>query len=148
VIAGGVFWWTSEYFSKHRMAEGKIGKVRVLQVDLNEALAILDFTLTNDTNQQIVIRSLEPTFDLADGSPVDGHMVAARDLDNIFRNYPNLGERYNEPLKAQDILPPNASIDRMVAVRFDVPENVFAGRKDIVLRVDTNGGVVAELKGK
>ena len=75
-------------------------------------------------------------------------MVAARDLDNIFRNYPNLGERYNEPLKAQDILPPNASIDRMVAVRFDVPENVFAGRKDIVLRVDTNGGVVAELKGK
>ena len=36
----------------------------------------------------------------------------------------------------------------MVAVRFDVPENVFAGRKDIVLRVDTNGGVVAELKGK
>jgi hypothetical protein len=51
-------------------------------------------------------------------------------------------------MKSQDILPPNGSIDREVVVRFDVPQDTFARRKDVVLRVDTNGGVVAELKGK
>jgi hypothetical protein len=114
----------------------------------NQSLAVLDFTLTNDTNQQIVVRSLQPSFDAKDGSSVDGSMIAARDIDNIFRNYPDLGEQYNPPLKAQDILPPNGTIDRMVVVRFDVPQQAFSSRKDVVLRVDSNGGIVAELKGK
>jgi len=95
-----------------------------------------------------VVRSLQPSFDRKDGSSVDGDMVAARDIDNIFRNYPDLGEQYYPAMKSQDILPPNGSIDREVVVRFDVPQDTFARRKDVVLRVDTNGGVVAELKGK
>ena len=130
------------------MAEGRIGKVRVIQVDPNEAVAILDFSVTNETNHEIIVRSLGTSFDTADGSSVEGHMVAARDLDNIFRNYPELGIQYNPPLKAQDVLPASANIDREVAVRFDVPEAAFANRKDVVLSVDTNGGVVAELRGK
>jgi hypothetical protein len=146
------FWRTSEYFSHQRLAEGKIGKVRLVPVNPedapNQSLAVLDFTLTNDTNRQIVVRSLQPSFDRKDGSSVDGDMVAARDIDNIFRNYPDLGEQYYPAMKSQDILPPNGSIDREVVVRFDVPQDTFAGRKDVVLRVDTNGGVVAELKGK
>lgn len=114
----------------------------------NQSLAVLDFTLTNDTNHQIVVRSLQPSFDAPDGSSVDGSMVAARDIDNIFRNYPDLGEQYYPAMKAQDVLAPNESIDREVVVRFDVPQDTFAKRKDVVLRVDTNGGIVAELKGK
>jgi hypothetical protein len=152
VIAAIVFWRTSEYFSHQRLAEGKIGKVRLVHVNPedapNQSLAVLDFTLTNDTNQQIVVRSLQPSFDAKDGSSVDGNMIAVRDIDNIFRNYPDLGEQYNPPLKAQDVLPPNGTIDRMVVVRFDVPQQAFSSRKDVVLRVDSNGGIVAELKGK
>jgi hypothetical protein len=152
VIAAVVFWRTSEYFSHRRLAEGKIGKVRLVHVNPedapHESLAVLDFTLTNDTNHEIVVRSLQPSFDARDGSSVDGNMVAARDIDNIFRNYPDLGEQYNPPLKAQDVLPPNGSIDREVVVRFDAPQDTFAGRKGVVLRVDTIGGIVAELKGK
>jgi hypothetical protein len=114
----------------------------------NQSLAVLDFTVTNDTAHEIVVRSLQPSFDAQDGSSVDGNMIAARDIDNIFRNYPDLGEQYNPPMKAQDVLPPNGSIDRMVVVRFDVPQDTFAKRKGVVLRLDTNGGIVAELKGK
>jgi hypothetical protein len=148
VIAALAFWRTSTYFANRRLAEGRIGKVRVLQVDPNEAIAILDFTLTNATDQQIVVRSLQPSFEAKDGTEVEGHMVAVRDIDNIFRNYPNLGEQYNPALKAQDVLPAKQSIDRMAAVRFDVPEADINARKGVVLRVDTNGGVVAEIKGK
>ena len=147
-----MFWRTSESFSHQRLAEGKIGKVRLVHVNPedapNQSLAVLDFTLTNDTNRQIVVRSLQPSFDRNDGSSVDGDMVAARDIDNIFRNYPDLGEQYYPAMKSQDVLPPNRSIDREVVVRFDVPQDTFASRKDVVLRVDTIGGVVAELKGK
>ncbi|HKD07663.1 MAG TPA: hypothetical protein VKB79_17300 [Bryobacteraceae bacterium] len=146
VVSGVAFMRTSAYFAKHRLAEGKIGKVRVLQVDENETLAILDFDLINDTDQPIVVRSLLPSFNDSTGSQVDGHMVAARDVDNIFRNYPDLGEKYNPPLVAQDTLPAKGSIDRMAAIRFDVPRKTFDTRKEIVLQIDTNGGVIAELK--
>ena len=148
VVSGVAFMRTSAYFAKHRLAEGKIGKVRVLQADENETLAILDFNLTNDTDQPIVVRSLLPSFNDSAGSQVDGHMIAARDVDNIFRNYPDLGEKYNPPLVAQDTLPAKESIDRMAAIRFDVPRKAFDARKEIVLQIDTNGGVVAELKTK
>jgi hypothetical protein len=114
----------------------------------HESLAVLDFTLTNDTSHEIVVRSLQPSLDAKDGSSVDGNMVAARDIDNIFHNYPDLGEQYYPAMKSQDVLPPNESIDREVVVRFDVPQDTFASRKGVVLRVDTIGGIVAELKGK
>jgi hypothetical protein len=146
VISGVAFVRTSAYFAKHRLAEGKIGKVRVLQADENETLAILDFSVTNETDQPIVVRSLIPGFNDSAGAHVDGHMVASRDVDNVFRNYPELGEKYNPPLVAQDMLPAKGSIDRMAVVRFDVPRKTFDTRKEIVLQIDTNGGVVAELK--
>ncbi|MDE3198402.1 MAG: hypothetical protein KGN84_18785 [Acidobacteriota bacterium] len=143
-----IFWRTSDRFARHRLAEGKIGKVRVLQADTNEALAILDFSVKNLTDRPIVVRSLLPLAEMADGSTIDGRIVSARDLDNIFRNNPELGQRFNDPLIAQDTLPANAEIDRMAGVSFDVPESVMKQRKDILLRIDTNIGVIAELRSK
>ena len=148
MVAGLAFWYTSGYFAKRRLADGRIGKVRVLQVDTNEAIAILDFTIRNETAQPIVVRSLQSQAEMTDGSTIDGRMISIRDLDNVFRNYPTLGERYGDPMKAQDVLPASAEIDRMAGVSFDVPEDVFRKRKDIVLRVDSNIGVVAELRSK
>ena len=148
VISAFIFWRTSDRFAKHQLAEGKIGKVRVLQVDTNEALAILDFSVKNDTNQPIVVRSLQPQAEMTDGSAIDGRMISLHDLDNIFKNNPALGDRYGDPLKAQDTLPPNGEIDRMAGVSFDVSEDVFRKRRDIVLRIDSNIGVIAELRSK
>jgi len=148
IISALIFWRTSDRFAKHRLAEGKIGKVRVLQVDTNEALAILDFSVKNDTGQPIVVRSLQPQAEMTDGSTIDGRMISLRDLENIFKNNPVLGDRYSDPLKAQDTLPANSEIDRMAGVSFDVPEDVFKKRKDLVLRIDSNIGVIAELRSK
>lgn len=120
----------------------------MVQVDTNEAIAILDFSVKNDTNQPIVVRSLQPQAEMSDGSTIDGRMISVRDLENVFKNNPVLGDKLDDPLKAQDMLPANAEIDRMAGVSFDVSEDVFKKRKDIVLRIDSNIGVIAELRSQ
>ncbi|HVW84999.1 MAG TPA: hypothetical protein VHB50_09970 [Bryobacteraceae bacterium] len=130
----------------HLEPMGKIGKVRTQQVDENEMFVILDFSLQNDSDRQMVVRSVESSLEMPDGSSVDGHVVAAKDLDNVFKNYPMLGEQYNPPLRARDVLRGHERIDRMVGVRFDVPESEFGKRKDLALRIEDITGPVAELK--
>ena len=127
---------------------GKIGKVRAQKVDDNEVVVVLDFYLRNDSDVAMVVRSIEGSIDAADGSVINGNMVSVADLANVFRNYPNLGERYNPPLKARDQLKAHDSIDRMVALRFDVPEEAVLNRKDIALHIEDITGPVAELKAK
>jgi hypothetical protein len=127
---------------------GKIGKVREQKVDDNEVVVVLDFNLRNDSDVAMVVRSIEGSIDAADGSVINGSMVSVADLANVFRNYPNLGEKYNPPLKARDQLKAHDSIDRMVALRFDVPEEAVLKRKDIVLHIEDITGPVAELKAK
>jgi len=120
--------------------------VRAQKVDDNEVIMILDFSLKNDSDQEMVVRSVEASLDAADGSTVTGAMVAARDLDNVFRNYPALGEQYNTALKARDSVKGHESLDRMVGIRFDVPEDTVLKRKDVVLRIEDITGPVAELR--
>lgn len=127
---------------------GKIGKVRAQKVDDNEVVVVLDFKLRNDSDINMVVRSVESNIDAADGSVVNGNIIAVADLANVFRNYPDLGEQYNPPLKARDELKAHDSIDRMVGFRFDVPEEAVLKRKDIVLHVEDITGPVAELKAK
>src|SRR5689334_7539732 len=94
---------------------GRIGKVRELKVDDKEVVVVLDFNLKNDSDINMVVRSIEGHIDADDGSVIDGHMIAVADLFNVFRNYPELGEQYNPPLKERDQLRAHDSIDRMVA---------------------------------
>ena len=132
----------------HLEPTGKIGKVRALKVDDNEVIMVLDFNLLNDSDQTMVVRTLTASLDAADGSSVDGNMVAVADLANVFRNYPQLGEQYNPPMKARDTLKAHDALDRMVGFRFDVPEDVVLKRKDVVLHIEDITGPVTELKAK
>jgi hypothetical protein len=127
---------------------GKIGKIRAQKVDDNEVVVVLDFKLRNDSDIAMVVRSVEADIDAADGSVVNGKMVAVADLSNVFRNYPDLGEQYNPALKARDELKAHDSIDRMVGFRFDIPEEAVLKRKDVVLHIEDITGPVAELKAK
>jgi len=132
----------------HLEPTGKIGKVRAQKVDDNEVVMVLDFNLKNDSDQAMVVRSVDVTLDAADGSTVNGNMLAAADLGNVFRNFPGLGEQFNSVLKARDGIKAHESVDRMIGVRFDVPEEVVTQRKDVVLRIEDITGPVAELKAK
>lgn len=132
----------------HLEPVGKIGKVRAEKVDENEMIAIIDFNLRNDSDVEMVVRGVEADMTTADGSTVTGGIIAAADLANFFRNYPNIGEQFNPPLKARDTLPGHQATDRMVGVRFDVPEDVWAKRKGVVLRIEDKTGPVTELNAK
>jgi hypothetical protein len=132
----------------HLEPTGKIGKVRAQKVDDNEVIAIVDFKVTNDADIAMVVRNVEASIDTADGSAVSGAIVAGSDLANFFRNYPAIGEQYNPPLKARDTIAGHETVDRMVGIRFDVPEETMQNRKDIVLRIEDITGPVLELKTK
>jgi hypothetical protein len=126
----------------------RVGKVRVQKVDDNESIVILDFSLNNDSDRKLVVRTVESHLDSPDGSSVDGSVIAARDLDNVFRNYPELGDKYNPPFKAWDEVKPHERIDRMIGIRYDVPDAAIAKRKDIDLRLEDISGIVVDLKTK
>jgi len=132
----------------HLDPKGKIGKVRAEKVDENEMVAIIDFNLRNEADVEMTVRNVEAELTTADGSAVNGNIIAAGDLDNFFRNYPNIGEQFNPPRKARDVLPGHQSTDRMVGVRFDVPEEVWSKRKGVTLRIEDRTGPVTELKGR
>jgi hypothetical protein len=148
VIAIVVWGGFVETKGNHLAPAGKIGKVRSIQVDDNEAILVFDFNLKNDSDVLMTVHSIEGSLDASDGSTVEGSMVAAADLANVFRYYPGLGEQYNPPLKARDTLAGHADTDRMVALRFDVPAAVVDKRKGVTLRIEDITGPVAELKAK
>jgi hypothetical protein len=143
-----VWWALSATKGNHLAPVTKIGKVRVQKVDESESIAILDFSVDNQSDRKLVVQTVESQLDSPDGSHVDGSIVAARDLDIIFRNYPELGERYNPPFKAWDEVKPHERLDRMIGVRFDVPDEKIAKRKDIDLRLQDISGTVVDLKGR
>src|SRR5437764_14157064 len=82
----------------HLEPTGKIGKVRAQKVDDNEMIAIVDFKVTNDADIAMVVRGVEANIDTAEGASVKGSMIAAPDLANFLRNYPDVGASFNPPL--------------------------------------------------
>jgi hypothetical protein len=149
VILAFVIWrGFAETKGNHLDPKGKIGKVRAEKVDDNQMVAIVDFSLQNDADVEMVVRNIEVELTTADGSKVNGNVFAAKDLDNFFRNYPQIGEKYNPPLKARDTLAGRGSTDRMVGVGFDVSEDVWAKRKAVTLRIEDRTGPITELTSR
>lgn len=150
VVVIALFIWRGfvETRGNHLDPVGKIGKVRAEKVDENEMIAIIDFNLRNDSDLEMVVRSVESQMTAADGSVVNGGIIAAADLANFFSHYPNIGEQYNPPLKARDTLAGHQATDRMVGVRFDVSEEAWTKRKGVVLRIEDKTGPVTELKAR
>jgi hypothetical protein len=132
----------------HLEPAGKIGKLRAQKVDDNEIVVVLDFQMKNDADIAMVVRGVEAGLESADGSLVKGGVLAGVDLVNVFRNYPQLGEQYNPPLKARETVKGHDSVDRMVGFRFDMPEAAFQQRKSLTLRIEDITGPVLELKTK
>lgn len=130
----------------HLEPTGRIGKVREMKVDADQVVLILDFNLKNDSDVAMVVRKMEGDLEAADGSTVEGHMISAPDLPNLFRNYPAIGEQYNPPMKAQDTIAAHTSVDRMVGIRFDVPEQTVVNRRHVIFRVQDMTGPIVELR--
>jgi hypothetical protein len=129
----------------HLAPTGSIGKVRTVKASDDVTFMVIDFKVKNDSDRDMIVRSVETAIDSADGRTVMGGGVAGADVKSAFANYPELGDQYNPVLKERDKIPAHQQLDRMVGVRFDTQFEKVESRKRVVLRLEDITGPVLEL---
>jgi hypothetical protein len=147
VVAIIVFVWVGfvRTAGNHLAPTGSIGKVRTIAASDDLTYMVIDFKVKNDSDRDMIVRSVEADVDTSDGGTVTGTPVAASDVAAAFKSYPLLGDQYNPVLKARDTVPAHESLDRMVGLRIDAPAAKVEGRKRVTLRVEDITGPVLEL---
>jgi hypothetical protein len=145
VIAALIWVGFANTKGNHLAPTGSIGKVRTIKASDDVTFMVIDFKVKNDSDRDMIVRSVETVIDTADGGMVTGGGVAGADVKSAFRNYPLLGDQYNPVLKERDTVPAHQELDRMVGVRFDVPSDKVESRKRVVLRLEDVTGPVLEL---
>jgi hypothetical protein len=129
----------------HLAPVGAIGKLRTLKIADDITLMVVDFNVKNDSDRDMIVRTVDGTIDTTDGAQ-QSSSVSAADAVEAFRDYPLLGEQYNPVMKARDVVPAHRVLDRMVCLRFDVPYDKVEARKAFTLHVEDVTGPVLELK--
>jgi hypothetical protein len=132
----------------HLELDGKILKVRVLSLNPNASIVVVDFRARNPSNLRFVVKNVTMTLDPATGSPVDGTPISKADVDNVFKYEKLLGDTYNDVLSITDLIAARQSVDRMVGARFELGEAAIDSRKSIKLRIQDMDGAVAEIGEK
>lgn len=128
---------------------GSILKVRTLPLDENSSAAIIDFRVRNTSDYLFVVRTVDATMVSPTGSTEEGSMISEVDAKRMFEYYPVLGQKFNASLLPRDRIKARESVDRMVAVRFEVPEKVLQQRKDLRVQiVDVGSPLVSEIAEK
>lgn len=146
VIAALVWMGFRNTAGNHLVPTGSIGKVRTIKASDDVTFMVIDFKVKNDSDRDMIVRSVESAIDTADGGTVMGGGVAVADVKSAFRNYPLLGDQYNPVLKERDTIPAHQELDRMVGIRFDTPFEKVESRKRLLLRLEDVTGPVLELK--
>lgn len=132
----------------HIELKGSIKKVRTAAMDDYSSVAVVDFRFVNPANYPFVVRSVEVSMVGADGNTYQGSPVSEVDAKRLFEYYKALGQKYNESLLMRDKIPAGASQDRMIAARFEVPEKLLEGRKNLTIRIEDVDGPSSELVEK
>lgn len=145
VIAGFVWYGFENTKGNHLAPTGSIGKVRTVKADDTLTYAVIDFKVKNDSDVDMVVRSIETSVDSPDGKTITGTGVARSDVDAAFKSYPTLGEQYNPVLRERDHIAPHQEVDRMVGIRFDAPVEKIDGRKRLALKLTDITGVEVEM---
>lgn len=145
VIAIAVAWILYMQRGSHIEPAGKILKVRTLAADENSSIAVIDFRVENASNFGIIVREVTVTLDEPNGKTDEGAAIAEMDAQRLFQYYPILGPKYNDTLKIRDRIKAHEIMDRMLAVRFEIPQAQVDGRKALRLRVEDVDGPSGEI---
>jgi len=127
---------------------GQILKVRTSPLDENSSIAVLDFRVHNPASKAFVVRTVTVVMEDADGKQYDGATVSESDAKTLFQYVPLLGQKFNQTLLMRDKVPSDATEDRMVAARFEVPESRIDARKRFLLRIEDVDGPITEIPEK
>lgn len=144
VIALAVAGILSSTKGAHLELKGKIMKVRTGALSDEDSIAVLDFRVENVSDVPFVVRQIEVTLDKPDGSPALGVNVSKGDLKRLFQFNRFLGDQYNDGMTIKDKIAPHASVDGMVAVRFDVKHRDLEAAKAVHLSIQDMDGALFE----
>ena len=128
----------------HLVLQGEILKVRTGALSDSDSVAVLDFRVTNPSDIPFVVRQVQVSLDQPNGNTVEGNNVVKEDLKQLFQYNRFLGERYNDGLAIKDTIPPHSTVDRMLAVRFDVKDSDLESAKSIHLSIQDMDGPLFE----
>lgn len=133
--------------NNHLDLTGRVTNVRTLPLDEKSSLLVADFHVENPSDVQFVVKDVTAKVTVEDGSQPEGSYVADRDTQRIFDYYTlQLGSRTNPAVKVRDKLNAHQSLDRMLAVRFDVPEEALKKRKALAVELKDVDGTISTIK--
>jgi len=127
----------------HVELQGSVQKVRTLALDENSSAALIDFRVLNPSDYPFVVREAAVTLVEPGGKTLEGMIIAEVDAQRLFDYYPVLGQKYNDSLVIRTKVNPHQTMDRMLAVRFDVPEKQLQARQGLRIRIEELDGPVS-----
>lgn len=128
--------------------QAKVLKVRTVPLDENSSLAAIDFRIANNSDYPFMVRGVTVEMEGSGGGPMEGATVSEPDAKRVFAAIPVLGQKYNDTLIMNDKMPPHTGWDRMVAARFDIPDDKLQARKRLVVKIEEVDGKVIEIPEK
>ncbi|MGC8793679.1 MAG: hypothetical protein ACP5U2_09850 [Bryobacteraceae bacterium] len=142
VLVAAIFWVQR---GAHLRLEGTIGRVRTLGLPDASTVVVLDFRVTNLADYPFVVRQVQVFLDTPEGKTLQGAIASELDASRLFEYYPVLGQRYNPTLLTRTRIEPHRSLDRMLAARFEAPEEEIERRRRLRIRVEEVDGAVSEI---
>jgi hypothetical protein len=144
VIAIAVALILSSTKGSHLVLNGKVLKVRTGALSEDDSIAVMDLRMENPSNLAFVVRQVEVTLEKKDGSMADGLVVSKGDLKQLFQYNRFLGDQYNDSLTIKDQIAPHATVDRMLAARFEVKKDDLEAAKAIHVSIQDMDGPLFE----
>ena len=148
LVAALVFGVFTSNKGSHLQLEGEVLKARTGALADTDSVAVLDFRVRNTSDVPFVVRTLKMTLEKADGQKEEGSVVSKTDLKQLFQYNRFLGSPYNDALTMRDRVPPHGQIDRMVAARFDVPQQRLESSKALHIWMQDMDGAEFEISYK
>jgi hypothetical protein len=142
VAAAGVVWMQ---WGAHVDLKGQVLKVRTQGMDDGSSIAVVDFRFVNPSDVLFVVRDVTVSIEDKDGNKIDGATVSDVDANRLFQYYPVLGQKFNDSLLMKAKIAPKESLDRMIAARFEVPQEKLDSRRRLIVRIEDVDGPVAEI---
>lgn len=142
VLVAVIFWVQR---GAHLRLEGKIGRVRTLGLPDGSTVLVVDFRVRNAADYPFVVRQVQMFVETAEGRTLEGAVASEVDASSLFQYYPVLGPRYNPTLVGRTRIEPRQSLDRMIAARFEAPEEQLETRRALRIRIEDVDGAVSEI---
>jgi hypothetical protein len=134
--------------SSHLELDGDILKVRVMALGPAASLVVADFRVKNPSGLPFVVKSVRVRLEPASGDALEAEPISKVNLENVFHYEKLIGPQYNAALTMHDTIPAHGTVDRMVGVRFEVPESAISSRKALRMRIEEVDGAAAEIGEK